>query len=88
LKAPNAFGLYDMLGNASEWVLDRYYNKYDLEADAVGPHIDLPLTGNSSAAARGGYWDSELSGIRVSRRIEMLPDQEGPVTVRCARDGW
>lgn len=86
LKAPNAFGLYDMLGNASEWVLDRYYNKYDLEADAVGAHIDLPLTGNSSAVARGGYWDSELSGIRVSHRAEMLPDQEGPVSVRCASD--
>ena len=87
MKQPNAFGLYDMLGNASEWVLDRYYNKYDLEADAVGEHIDLPLPGNSTAVARGGFWDAELPEIRVSHRSEMAHD-EGAETagVRCAND--
>ena len=71
-REPNAFGLYDMLGNVSEWVLDRYYNKYDLEADAVGTHIDLPLAGNSSAVVRGGFWDSDLARLRVSHRAEQL----------------
>ena len=36
-KRPNKYGLYDMLGNAAEWVLDRYYNQYDLAAPAIGP---------------------------------------------------
>jgi formylglycine-generating enzyme required for sulfatase activity len=87
LKEPNAFGLYDMLGNVSEWVLDRYYNKYDLEADAVGSNIDQPLAGNASAVARGGFWDAELPGIRVSHRSEM-PNDQGVETagVRCAND--
>ena len=86
-KDPNRFGLYDMLGNVSEWVLDRYYNKYDVEADAVGPHIDLPLAGNASAVARGGFWDAELPSIRVSHRAE-LPNDESVQTagVRCAND--
>ena len=87
LKQPNAFGLYDMLGNASEWVLDRYYNKYDVEADAVGTHIDLPLPGNATATARGGFWDAELPEIRVSHRSELLPgDGAQTAGVRCAND--
>ena len=70
LKKPNAFGLYDMLGNASEWVLDRYYNKYDLEADAVGEHIDLPLAGNASAVAREDFGMRSYPGFafRIARR--------------------
>jgi formylglycine-generating enzyme required for sulfatase activity len=87
MKEPNAFGLYDVLGNVSEWVLDRYYNKYDLEADATGPHIDQPLSGNSSAIVRGGFWDAELAGIRVSHRAEQLNDQHVETAgVRCAND--
>ncbi len=87
LKEPNSFGLYDMLGNVSEWVLDRYYNKYDVEADATEAHIDQPLAGNSSAVARGGFWDAELPSIRVSHRSEMPHDERVETTgVRCAND--
>ncbi|MEO8049022.1 MAG: SUMF1/EgtB/PvdO family nonheme iron enzyme [Acidobacteriota bacterium] len=87
LKEPNRFGLYDMLGNVSEWVLDRYYNKYDVEANATGAHIDQPLAGNSSAVARGGFWDAELPSIRVSHRSEMPHDERVETAgVRCAND--
>ena len=80
---PNPFGLYDVLGNASEWVLDRYYNKYDVEAPANGK-VDEPIFGNSSAVARGGYWESPAANIRVSRRSES--DNRDPVPmvgIRC-----
>ena len=85
MKQPNAFGLYDMLGNVSEWVLDRYYNAYDDTSDPG--HPDLPLAGNASAVARGGSWVSDANGVRVSRRLEMPPDAQEPhIGVRCAAD--
>ena len=85
MKAPNAFGLYDMLGNASEWVRDRYYNRYDDASDATA--VEEPLAGNASGVARGGSWLSDADGVRASRRLEMLPDaQESHVGFRCAID--
>jgi formylglycine-generating enzyme required for sulfatase activity len=88
-RKPNAFGLYDMLGNVSEWVLDRYYNAYD---DASDPdddpdHVEQPLAGNAFGVARGGSWVSDPNGVRVSRRLEMFPDAEEPhIGFRCASD--
>jgi formylglycine-generating enzyme required for sulfatase activity len=82
-KQPNAYGLYDMLGNASEWVLDRYYNKYDIEAPAIG-NVEQPLALNASGLTRGGFWESEVQNIRVSRRAEMEDDEPGPMAgIRC-----
>ena len=84
-RTPNAFGLYDMLGNVSEWVLDRYYNAYDDTSDPQAP--DQPLAGNASAVARGGSWISDATGARVSRRLELPPDASEPhVGLRCALD--
>jgi formylglycine-generating enzyme required for sulfatase activity len=84
-KTPNAFGLHDMLGNVSEWVLDRYYNEYDETSDPI--NVEEPLAANASAVARGGSWVSEADGVRVSRRIEMEPDAEAPyMGFRCAMD--
>lgn len=86
-KKPNAYGLYDMLGNVREWVLDRYYNKYDLDAVATGDNVEQPLASNASAVARGGFWASEAAGIRVSHRAEAENDAVDPITGwRCASD--
>jgi formylglycine-generating enzyme required for sulfatase activity len=84
-KMPNAFGLHDMLGNVSEWVLDRYYNAYDETSDPID--VEQPLAGNASGIARGGSWVSDEDGVRVSRRLQMEPDAEEPhIGFRCAVD--
>ncbi len=86
MKKPNVYGLFDMLGNASEWVLDRYYKKYYPDAVAVGA-VDQPLASNATAITRGGFWESEVANIRVSRRAEMPNDEPVPMAgVRCAAD--
>jgi hypothetical protein len=84
-KAANAFGLHDMLGNVSEWVLDRYYNRYYDDSDPID--VDLPLAANATAVARGGSWVSSTDGVRVSRRLQMETDAEEPhIGFRCAID--
>jgi formylglycine-generating enzyme required for sulfatase activity len=85
-KAANAFGLHDMLGNVSEWVIDRYYNKYYEDSDPID--VDLPLAANATGVARGGSWVSNPEGVRVSRRLEMETGAEEPhIGFRCAVDG-
>lgn len=63
LKQPNAFGLYDMLGNI-----------WELTADFLGPYKDIadcdPVgTLNRRGAMRGGAWDRELADVRAARRL-------------------
>jgi formylglycine-generating enzyme len=50
---PNAFGLYDMLGNAWEWVSDWYGETYYAESPGVDPKG--PSSGNQRVR-RGGSW--------------------------------
>jgi formylglycine-generating enzyme required for sulfatase activity len=61
----NGFGLYDMLGNASEWVNDRYDEKYYQSSppqDPGGP------TSGKLRTIRGRGWDDIQITIRVSQR--------------------
>ena len=86
-KQPNAFGLYDMLGNVAEWALDRYFDKYSFDSVATGPGVEQPLASNAWAVARGGFWESAAEGLRVSHR--MAQEKEGdqiPIGFRCASD--
>jgi formylglycine-generating enzyme required for sulfatase activity len=83
-REPNAFGLYDMLGNVHEWVRDRYFNKYD---DEQPDEIVEPIAPNASAVVRGGAWTSDASGVRLSSRLERYPDEGAPnIGFRCAQD--
>lgn len=66
LKKPNAFGLYDMLGNVAEWVTDGY----KADAYSILPMDNPVLFGFAEYphVARGGSWDDEIDKLRCAAR--------------------
>jgi serine/threonine-protein kinase len=83
-KRANGFGLFDMLGDVSEWVNDWY----DFAANYYenGPSQDPagPLSGEERVL-RGGAWDDVPSDVRVSVRHPSTADsRSNDVGFRCA----
>ena len=83
-KAPNDWGLFDMLGNAAEWSGDWYVESY-----GSGPRTDPrgPRTGRARVL-RGGSWQSDPKELRPSGRSPLLPGMRNrDVGFRCMRRG-
>jgi formylglycine-generating enzyme required for sulfatase activity len=64
-KSPNAWGLYDMHGNAQEWVADLYGSSYY----SVSPNVDpTGPTSGGLRVARGGEFDGKAWMCRSAFR--------------------
>lgn len=70
-KKPNAWGLFDMLGNLSEWTLDQY----DAQAYAGANRKDptMPPAGRYPKSVRGGSYLDQPNQLRCSNRIASEP---------------
>lgn len=68
-KAPNAFGLYDMHGNVSEWTADQYVADYfkKLKGNPADNPYSKPTT-LYPRSVRGGSWMDVGQDLRSARR--------------------
>lgn len=78
---PNAFGLFDTLGNVWEWTCSAYESKYDgQEKGCISKNSDNPRV------IRGGAWIDEPRIVRVSYRVRYShDDRDYGVGFRVAR---
>ena len=79
--APNAFGLFDIVGNASEWVADCWHDNYD------GAPSDGRIWGSRCYAwvSRGGSWDTVADNLRLSFRKRITREKKS-LGFRLVRD--
>jgi len=81
-KQPNAWGLYDILGNVWEWVDDLFDEDYYGESPAEDPSGP---GGGEYFVLRGGSWDSSPGVARASYRVRgELSGRSGNIGFRCA----
>jgi sulfatase modifying factor 1 len=69
-KKPNAFGLYDMIGNVYEWVEDWYDADYYATSETEDPQGS---PNGEFRVLRGGSWLYNAIAYRVSYRNNFDP---------------
>ncbi|MBM4040374.1 MAG: hypothetical protein FJ290_17850 [Planctomycetes bacterium] len=87
-KAPNPWGIFDMLGNVAEWCNDVYEPAYyasSPERNPTGP------AGGKLHVLRGGAWNSSPDACRSAYRVGQAPGMQDAcfsddaIGFRCVR---
>ncbi len=79
-KKPNAFGLYDMLGNVYEWCEDGYKSDSYQSRKGLTRNPFVRGYGPEYRSLRGGSWRDYPEKVRVSFRGWFLPDGKAGFT--------
>jgi formylglycine-generating enzyme required for sulfatase activity len=80
------YGVYDMAGNAAEWVSDWYDEKYYATSPASNP---LGPGRGTQKVFRGGSFGDPTVTLETSSRESYFPIDKGPyVGIRCAKDAF
>jgi formylglycine-generating enzyme required for sulfatase activity len=86
LKKPNAWGLYDMLGNVWEWCEDHWHNSYDGAPHDGTTWLDSDASSAAVRVIRGGSWFDRARLVRSASRHRFGPqDRYDDLGFRCAR---
>lgn len=81
LKQPNAFGVYDALGNVTEWTATLYGGVLKAGTDPQGP------TDGPGPSLRGGAWDYPAESVQAwSPAWAGASDRLSTVGFRCVVD--
>lgn len=86
-KAPNAYGLYDMLGNVAEWCFD-YCEEYSANPQ-TNPKQSTPkntMSKKSGYVVRGGAINFNAQSCRVSTRNYSIDERLPFLGFRIALD--
>lgn len=73
-KKPNAWGLYDIYGNAAEWTIDQYEPNY---ASFAGKNSADPVIKDDKLypnTLRGGSFQDDPAALRSAARLPSNPD--------------
>jgi formylglycine-generating enzyme required for sulfatase activity len=81
---PNDLGVFDMLGNASEWCQDPMTTHGDGD-DELWHDTKQVVNESPTRAARGGSFSSQMWNVRCGTRVFLVPGTRFTVGFRPAR---